>query len=228
MRESIPSAPRPELFSRIILILYDSFCLYGKELFVCCFFNLTLLVNLFVCYIICIVLQICIRLFFFTDLLQRTSSWNCYIFPFVSMCCTCVCNIGYICANVVWYKVTLYCVMLCYYYYMLCLVHIYTVYKANYWWVYTFVFLFFCYFRLHVKILLEFVFRCKRLLAYSLKVIYSKKDNITDVIVIKNRFCRFKDRHMCALKIKELYPLLYLFIVIINQYCMKVFVKCEY
>ena len=151
-------------------------------------------------------------------------------FPFVSMCCTIVCNIGYICANVVWYKITLRCVMLCYYYYMLCLVHIYTVYKANYWWVYTCFFFWLFLVILHCmwRFYLEFVFRCKRLLAYSLKVMYSKKDYITDVIVIRNRFCRFKDRHMCALKIKRLYPLLYLFIVIINQYCMKVFVKCEY
>ena len=193
--------------------------------YLCVVFNLTLLVNLFVC----IVLQICIRLFFFTDLLQRTFSWNCYIFSFVSMCCTSVCYIGYICASVVWYKVTLCCVMLCYYYYMLCLVHIYTVYKANYWWVYScFVVVVFVILDCMWRFYLEFVFRRKRLLAYSLKVMYSKKDYITDVIVIKNRFCRFKDRHMCALKIKWLYPLLYLFIVIINQYCMKVFVKCEY
>ena len=67
---------------------------------------------------------------------------------------------------------------------------------------------------------LEFVFRCKRLLAYSPKVMYSKKDYITDVIVIKNGFCRFKDRHMCALKIKRLNPLLYLFIVSIAWKCL--------
>ena len=110
-------------------------------------------------------------------------------FPFVSMCCTSVCNIGFICANVVWYKVTLYCVMLCYYYYMLCLVHIYTVYKANYWWVYTCFFVILdCMWRFY----LEFVFRCKRLLAYSLKVMYPKKDNITDVIVIKTDFADLK------------------------------------
>ena len=141
-----------------------------------------------------------------------------YSFLFVSMFHTNMCNTGYKSAHAFWWQIKIW--LLCYVYY------IYRLHLRNYIYGYRIVRRVEdvgrgCYWVCMGKYYSQFLLRCQREIAHSPKVIYSKKDNINDFLVIEHRFCGC---HMYVIKIKRLYPLLSFLIVIINQYCIIVFV----